>query len=78
MYSLYGHYDEIECRRLRVKMTDGTSLEGEFFGVDSELETSSGEKELSLDTGEPRIIRVVSESEIEDIEVLSEKHGEWM
>ena len=77
MYSLYDHYDEIESRRLRVKLTDGTIYEGEFYGVYSELDTTSGEKELELDTGESGIIHVMSEKEIEDIEVLSEKQGEW-
>lgn len=78
MYSLYDHYDEIECRRLRVKYKDGGTIEGEFFGIESDLASESGQKELSIDTGEAGIIRVVCEDEIEDIEVLSEKRGKWI
>ena len=78
MYSLYEHYDEIECRQLRVKLKSGETIEGEFWGVYSDLETERGQKLLEIDTGEPGVYSGAYEDEIEDIEVLSEKHGEWM
>lgn len=78
MYSFKEHYSEIESRRLRVKYKDGSMLEGEFAGVYSGLETQAGQMLLELDTGEPGIIRGAYEDEIEDIEILSDKHGEWI
>ena len=72
VYSLREHYDEIECRRLRVRLKSGTVYEGEFYGVYSGLETDSKYMHLELDTGEPGIIRGAYEDEIEDIEVLGE------
>lgn len=78
MYSIKEHYDEIEGRRLKVMFGDGSVLEGEFAGIYSGLETATGQMLLEIDTGEQDVIRGAYEDEIEDIEVLSEKHGEWI
>lgn len=78
VYSLKDHYSEIEGRRLKVTFKDGDTLTGEFSGIYSGLETATGQMLLEIDTGETDVIRGAYEDEIEDIEVLSEKHGDWI
>lgn len=78
MYSFKEHYDEIAGQRLKVKYTDGDEVTGDFVSIDAGLEYDDDYDLLKLDTGEKGIIIGCSEDEIEDIEVLSEKHGEWM
>ena len=78
MYSLEDHYKDLECRRLRVRLKDGTTREGEFWGIYTGVDTDSGVAELELDPGLEHTYYAVREDEIEDIEILSEKHGEWM